>query len=158
MSCNIFLHGLESSNRGTKGSFFTEQFPGMLVPDFSGSLSERMEKLNDILSNKSGITLAGSSYGGLMASIFTLNNKARVNKLILLAAAINLADFDEYLDKTTDTPTILYHGTMDTVIPIKPVIERANMCFKNLIVHTVEDDHMLHRTFKTIEWANILNL
>ena len=46
----------------------------MIVPDFSGPLLERMEKLNGILSGKTEIILVGSSYGGLMASIFTLEN------------------------------------------------------------------------------------
>jgi pimeloyl-ACP methyl ester carboxylesterase len=156
MSCNIFLHGLDSSSQGTKATYFKEKFPGMLVPDFSGSLSERMDKLNSILSDKSGITLVGSSFGGLMASIFTLDNASRIKSLILLAPAISFADFDEYLYKSTDIPTILYHGTMDTVIPIEPVFERAGRCFNNLSIYKVKDDHMLHKTFKTIGWDNIL--
>ena len=81
MPCKIFLHGLDSSSQGTKGKYFKEKFPGMLVPDFSGSLSIRMEKLYDILSGKTEITLIGSSYGGLMATIFTLENEAKVKNL-----------------------------------------------------------------------------
>ena len=156
MSCRIFLHGLESSSRGTKGRYFKETFPGMLVPDFKGPLSKRLEKLFDILSDESEIILAGSSYGGLMASIFTLKNEIRVNRLILLAPAINPGEFNEYSDLTTEVPTIIYHGKEDSVIPIDPVYERAKKCFKNLAFRSVDDDHMLHKTFGTIDWENLL--
>lgn len=156
MSCRVFLHGLESSSQGTKGRYFKTKFPGMLIPDFSGNLGARMEKLNDILSDVSGITLAGSSYGGLMASIFTLENFSKVKGLILLAPAINLHEFDDYRDLTTEVPVIVYHGTGDDVIPIDPVYEQAKKCFKNLTFHRVDDDHMLHKTFKKIDWLEIL--
>lgn len=156
MPYRIFLHGLDSSSKGTKGRFFKEKFPGMLVPDFSGSLLKRMEKLNDILSDKSKITLVGSSYGGLMASIFTLKNSSRVKGLILLAPAINLDEFDDYRNLTTVVPTTVFHGTEDTVIPITPVYEQSIKCFKNLIFYRVDDDHMLHKTFNTIDWEKIL--
>ena len=157
MSCRIFLHGLDSSSQGTKGRYFSEKFPGMLVPDFSGSLSERMEKLYDILSGKTEITLVGSSYGGLMAAIFTLENSSRLKNLILLAPAVNLNEFNDYRGLSTEVPTTLYHGTMDSVIPIDPVYEQAKKCFKNLTFHRVEDDHMLHSTFTSIDWEKLLN-
>jgi len=128
----------------------------MLVPDFSGSFSERMEKLYGILSNKSEILLVGSSYGGLMASIFTLENSSRVQGLTLLAPAINLDEFNDCRELTTDVPTTVYHGTEDTVIPIDSVYEQSKKCFKNLTFHRVDDDHMLHKTFKKIDWKNIL--
>ena len=156
MPCKIFLHGLDSSSQGTKGRYFKEKFPGMVVPDFSGSLSVRMEKLNEILSNESEITLVGSSYGGLMASIFTLENSSRVLGLTLLAPAINLYEFNDYKELSTEVTTTLYHGSMDNVIPIDPVYEKAKKCFKNLAFHRVDDDHMLHKTFKTIDWFAIL--
>jgi pimeloyl-ACP methyl ester carboxylesterase len=151
MSCIIFLHGLDSSSQGTKGRYFKERFPGMLIPDFSGSLFTRMDKLNRILSSESRIILAGSSYGGLMASIFTLENSSRVKGLVLLAPAINLDDFDDYRDLATKVPTTIYHGTEDNIIPITPVYEQSKKCFKNLTFHRVNDDHMLHKTFTTIE-------
>ena len=156
MTYRIFLHGLDSSSQGTKGRYFKEKFPGMLVPDFSGSLSARMEKLNDILSEKTDIKLVGSSFGGLMASIFTLENSSRVKSLTLLAPAININEFNDYRELSTEVSTTVYHGTEDSVIPIDPVYERARKCFKNLIFHRVEDDHMLHKTFGTIDWPAIL--
>lgn len=156
MPYRIFLHGLDSSSQGTKGRYFKEKFPGVIVPDFSGTLSARIDKLNDILSDKTEITLAGSSYGGLMASIFTLKNSSRIQSLTLLAPAINLDEFNDCRDLVTTVPTTVYHGTGDTVIPIDPVYEQSKRCFKNLTFHRVEDDHMLHKTFRTIDWKTIL--
>ena len=157
MTYRIFLHGLDSSSQGTKGRYFKEKFPGMLVPDFSGSLSARMEKLNDILSEKTDIKLVGSSFGGLMASIFTLENSSRVASLTLLAPAININEFNDYRELSTEVSTTVYHGTEDSIIPIDPVYEQAQKCFKNLTFHRVEDDHMLHKTFKIIDWYELLN-
>ena len=34
----VFIHGLDSSSRGTKGSFFRERYPGMFMEDYSGPL------------------------------------------------------------------------------------------------------------------------
>lgn len=150
MTCRIFLHGLDSSSRGTKGRYFRERFPGMLVPDFSGSLLERMEKLYSVLSGKSEIVLVGSSYGGLMAAIFTLEKSSKVKDLILLAPAINLYEFDKYRGMTTGVPTVVYHGTKDTVIPITSVYEQAKKSFSNLTFNNVEDEHMLHKTFNIL--------
>jgi len=41
----IFLHGLESSSRGAKAAFLRDLYPDMLIPDFKGSLAERMASL-----------------------------------------------------------------------------------------------------------------
>ena len=128
----------------------------MLVPDFSGSISERMEKLKEALLNKFKIMLVGSSYGGLMASIFALENSSKVQGLILLAPAINIKEFNDYRDLTTEVPVTVYHGTEDSVIPVEPVYEQSKKCFKNLTFHRVDDDHMLHKTFMTIDWRKTL--
>ena len=60
----VFIHGLESSSQGTKGSFFTRRYAGMIVEDFPGTLGERMAKLERLLENMSDLILVGSSYGG----------------------------------------------------------------------------------------------
>ena len=48
----IFIHGQESSSQGTKGIFFRNLFPEMIIPDFSGDVSERMLKLEELLRDK----------------------------------------------------------------------------------------------------------
>ena len=156
MSIKIFIHGLESSNQGTKGVFFKEKFPDMIIPDFPGSLQERMKKLDEILSEKSGIRMVGSSFGGLMAAIFAAEHENRVDKLILLAPALNLMEFSDYHEKRIAVPVWMYHGQDDEVIPLETVEEIAKKIFLNLTFHAMDDDHYLHKTFKTIDWKTLL--
>ena len=156
MSVRIFLHGLESSHQGTKSIFFRERYPGMIIPHFTGDLQERMEKLKRVLSDKSDIRLVGSSFGGLMASLFALENESRVEKMILLAPAINLMGFAPHKNKTVSVPVRIYHGSGDQVIPLAEVEPIARETFLNLSFHAVDDDHFLHRTFKTIDWDSLL--
>jgi len=157
MPKKIFIHGLESSNKGTKAVFFKQRYPDMIIPNFPGSLEQRMEKLCEILSGESGIRLVGSSFGGLMASLFAMENEPKVDKLILLAPAINLMDLTKYGKKQIPVPVRIYHGKDDEVIPLKEVKKVAEDLFRNLSFHTVDDDHMLHRTFETIDWDGLLN-
>ena len=60
----IFLHGLEGSSQGIKATLLRQLFPGILTPDFSGSLQERMARLSTILGEQRGWTIIGSSFGG----------------------------------------------------------------------------------------------
>ena len=156
MSLRIFIHGLESNNQGTKAIYFREKFPGMLTPNFPGPLDERMARLQAILSGKSDILMVGSSFGGLMASIFAMENEPNVSKVILLAPAINLMEFTPYRERKTLMPVHIYHGRQDEVIPISDVEEVAKKVFSNLTFHAVDDDHYLHKTFKTMDWDSLL--
>ena len=156
MSIKVFIHGWESSNQGTKSIFFRERYPDMLIPNFSGNLQQRMEKLEGILSEKSGLRLVGSSFGGLMASIFTMENEARVERVILLAPAIHSMEFFHYRERKISVPVWIYHGSGDEVIPLRDVERVAKHAFLNLSFNTIEDDHSLHKTFKTIDWHRLL--
>jgi len=157
MSLRLFIHGLESNNQGTKAVYFRKNFPGMLTPNFPGPLQERMAKLQAILSGQSDILLVGSSFGGLMASIFTMDHEARVRRLILLAPAINLMEFTPYRERKLSMPVTLHHGRQDEVISIEEVRKVARQVFSNLTFHAVDDDHYLHKTFETIEWGTLLS-
>ncbi len=153
----VFIHGLESSSQGTKGTFFRERYPDMIVKDFRGSLKKRMDKLNKILLHKTDIILAGSSFGGLMAAIFTCNNEDKVKKLILLAPALNLKEFKSYLKMRIDIPVTVYHGKNDDVVPVTFVQKIARKVFTNVIYNIVDDDHPLSKTFKSFNWDELLN-
>jgi pimeloyl-ACP methyl ester carboxylesterase len=157
MPCKIFIHGLDSSNKGTKSIFFRQRYPGMIIPYFTGDLPERMKKLTDILNGKTGIRLVGSSFGGLMGTLFTLENEPRVERLVLLAPAINLITEIEHTPQKIAVPVWLYHGIEDDVIPLRGVEKVARQMFSNLTFNEVEDDHFLHRTFKRIDWDALLN-
>jgi pimeloyl-ACP methyl ester carboxylesterase len=156
VSLRIFIHGLESNNQGTKAIYFREKFPGMLTPNFPGPMDERMARLREIVSGQNGILLVGSSFGGLMASIFAMENEPSVSKLILLAPAINLMEFTPYRERKTLMPVHIYHGRQDEVIPISDVEEVARQVFSTLTFHAVDDDHYLHKTFNTIDWDSLL--
>ena len=153
----IFIHGLESSSQGTKGVFFKEKFPDMIIPNFPGSLQERMEKLHGILAGKSGIRMVGSSFGGLMAAIFAAEHEDRVDKLILLAPALNLMEFSDYHEKKIAVPVWVYHGRNDEVIPLEAVEGIAKKIFPNLTLHAMDDDHYLHKSFMAIDWKTLLS-
>jgi len=152
----VFIHGLEGSSQGTKGVFFRERYPDMIIEDFHGTLEQRMNKLNSILAEKTSLIMVGSSYGGLMAAIFAFNNQQRVKRLILLAPALIFHEFEPYLQKRTDTPVMIYHGKGDDVIPLAPVHEIARRVFENLTFIMVDDDHILSKTFKSIGWDKLL--
>jgi pimeloyl-ACP methyl ester carboxylesterase len=152
----IFIHGLESSNQGTKSIFFREQFPGMLIPHFTGGLSQRMDKLHETLEGMSDIAIVGSSFGGLMASLFAMSEEPRVNRLILLAPALNFIELSGYNTKAISTPVWIYHGKDDDVIPLLAVEDVAGRLFTNLCFNKVDDDHFLHKTFKHIDWTELL--
>ena len=153
-----FIHGLESSSRGTKGAFFSERYPDMIVGDFSGSFSQRMIKLEDLLEGKQLLVLVGSSYGGLMAAVYACLHEERVKKLILLAPALHLEPFDPYLNKRLSMPITIFHGLQDKVVPLTTVRAIAEQLFVNHEFNAVEDDHPLHTTFASLDWDALLSL
>ena len=154
----IYLHGLESDSNSGKASLFREWFPGMLTPDFKGLFEERMSQLYPILSDKTGWTLIGSSFGGLMGTVFTCDHPTQVRKLVLLAPALLRDAFGSYLDlKPVSVPTVIIHGTLDTVVPLEPVREIAQKLFANLTYHIVEDDHRLGKSVHELDWKEILS-
>ena len=154
----VFVHGLESSSDGTKGTYFRKGYHGMIVEDYVGTLEERMIRLNEILADKKELVLVGSSYGGLMAAIYACENESRVKKLILLAPALNLDEFKPYLSKRIAVPVIAYHGSQDDVVPLEPVKKIATSIFPNSSYNTVKDDHPLSTTFPTFDWDDLLEI
>jgi pimeloyl-ACP methyl ester carboxylesterase len=153
-----FIHGLDSSSRGTKGSYFRARYPGMFTEDYSGPLEERMAQLEKGLSGTGNLILVGSSYGGLMAAIFACANETRVRRLILLAPALGHADFTTCSRQPLQIPVTLYHGRFDVVVPPEPTRRIAKHLFGNLDHHLVEDDHNLHRIFPTLDWDALLEI
>jgi pimeloyl-ACP methyl ester carboxylesterase len=115
-----------------------------------------MDKLRAVLPEQTDIVLVGSSFGGLMASLFALENEERVRKLILLAPAIHLMDAS-YRKMKTAVPAWVYHGRQDEVIDIQEVQRVAETLFADLRFYAVEDDHFLHETFKAMPWDLLLS-
>ena len=153
----VYLHGSDSNSNSGKARLFREWFPGMLTPDFTGTFEERMAQLHSILSNKTDWTLIGSSYGGLMGTIFTLEHAPKVRKLILLAPALTLDPLASLANpQLVSIPTHLIHGTLDTVVPLEPVRAVAQKLFTDLTIHIVEDDHRLGKSVHELDWETIL--
>lgn len=152
----VFIHGLESSGQGTKGTWFRKRYPDMIIEDYPGSLENRMDKLRGILADKNDLVLAGSSYGGLMAAMYACDNEHKIKRLILLAPALDLEEFKPYLNRKIEVPTILYHGSRDDVVPLEQVRKIASKIFRNLSHHIVDDDHPLSETFTSFDWDNLL--
>ena len=153
----IYLHGSESDSNSGKARQFRGWFPGMLTPDFRGSFDERMNQLYSILSAKTDWTLIGSSFGGLMGATYTHDHPTQVRKLILLAPALTLDPFASRADlRSVSVPTIVVHGTLDTVVPLEPVREIVQRVFTNVKYHIVEDDHRLHKSMYEFDWESII--
>jgi pimeloyl-ACP methyl ester carboxylesterase len=153
----IYLHGLESTSQSGKARQFAEKFPGMVTPDFTGEFEERMTQLKPILGRKKNWIIIGSSFGGLMGTVFTCKHPTQVRKLILLAPALLREPFGSYLDlEPVSVPTIIIHGTADDVVPLEPVREIAEKLFTNLQYIVVDDGHRLHEAFGELDWEEII--
>lgn len=152
----FFLHGLDSSGQGTKGCYFAEHFPHVHRPDFAGTLENRLSRLTHLCRNKQGLVLIGSSFGGLMATSYAITHPDKVDRLILLAPALNFADYRPPVRKLT-VPCLLVIGRYDTITPPALVIPLAEASFANLEIRVEDDDHMLHRSFSSLDWSTILS-
>ena len=152
---SYFLHGLDSSGNGTKGRFFADNYPHIVRPDFTGSLADRLEQLAELCANQHELLFIGSSFGGLMATRYAIDNPETTARLILLAPALNFADYQPPV-QPLQIPTLVVIGSRDTVTPAAVVIPLARATFADLKIDIVDDDHLLHATFPSIEWQNLL--
>ncbi len=148
----VFIHGQDSSSRTYKAELLRQARPGALVPDFTGDLAARMAQLEPLLAVHESWVMIGSSMGGLMGALWACAHPARVRRLVLLAPAIHLPEFASPPPAPVDVPTVIYHGTRDTVVPLEPVRAIAEQVFRDLTFHTVDDDHRLHATAERIDW------
>ncbi len=152
----VFIHGLESSSQGNKARYFREKYPDMLIEDYRGPLDRRMAKLEKLLAGKQDLIIVGSSYGGLMAAMYTCRHPEDVRKLVLLAPALDLDDFTPFQSRNLDVATTIFHGRNDDVVPLNPVRDIARRVFTNLSFNILEDDHPLSATFETLDWDDLL--
>jgi len=155
MTTTIFIHGLDSSSQGTKGRWFAKHFPDMIIPDFAGDLSNRLQKLERLCDGQDDLVLVGSSFGGLMATCYAASYPRQCCKLILLAPALN---FSEFIPPETPiiTPVILIIGEHDAVTPPDKVLPLAKSSFANLQITTCDDDHLLYGIFYRLNWQEML--
>ena len=161
----IFIHGLESSGDGFKGQLLRKLLPSCLTPNFAtynpkipikNLLKERMEQLISILKDKTHWIIIASSFGGLMGALFTLKYPSKVSKLILLAPYLSTPALDSKKYSPVDIPVIVFHGTLDEVVPIKRARARAEKIFTNLTYNSINDNHSLQKTVQALDWKEII--
>ena len=152
----VFIHGLESTAQGTKGKFFSQKFPQMIIENYTGDFDTRMCRLENILKGKNNLVIVGSSYGGLMAATFALDNEPLIKKMVLLAPALNLPEFRTKSNAKLLKPVVIYHGKQDIVVDPYVVKEDALKLFSNLEHHLVDDDHALSNIFPLLDWEKLL--
>jgi pimeloyl-ACP methyl ester carboxylesterase len=161
----IFIHGLESSGKGFKGTYLKNLFPDILTPNFKifkknksleTLLKERMEQLDLILKTRNPWIIIGSSFGGLMATIYALQNPEKTARLILFAPflAAPMLQIDGILP--LNIPTIIFHGRHDEIAQYKASRKKAFQLFANLEFNTTEDHHDLNKTTTTLNWNKLI--
>ncbi|NNF47809.1 MAG: alpha/beta fold hydrolase [Desulfofustis sp.] len=151
----IFLHGLDSSGRGTKGTYFSTRYPDMLRPDFEGTLQQRLSQLHNLLANDQRFIVVGSSFGGLMGACLAMDKPQNVHRLIMLAPALNFHEFQVPAQKI-ETEAVLIIIKNDVVTPPDIFVPAAQTTFSDLQVSIVDDDHLLHQTFFSLDWDYLL--
>ena len=161
----IFVHGMESSGQGFKGRLLRNIFPNIKTPSFfpytpntsfQELLKKRMDQLVPILQEKTSWAIIGSSFGGLMASLYAFRYPENVDRLVLLAPFLDDKNLDPRDHKPIDVPVIVFHGKNDAVVNLDITRRRANELFKNLIYNEVEDDHFLHPTVSRLDWYKVV--
>jgi len=166
----IFIHGMESAGTGAKANLLRSRIPEILTPTFytyepgmpyQELLAKRMAQLNTILETKVPWTLIGSSFGGLMATLYASHHPQKIEKMILLAPFLNVPEAaPQNLPSTPlKIPVIVFHSRKDQVVPLKIVKPRAEQLFSDLTYHIVEDDiHRLQKTAERLDWKALLQL
>lgn len=153
---SYFLHGLDSSGKGTKGRFFNQYYPQVVCPDFEGTLPNRLDQLQALCKHQQQLILIGSSFGGLMATCYATKHPEKIARLILLAPALNFEGYQPPAE-LLQIPTTLIIGKHDTVTPAALVIPLAESTFADLEIRIEDDDHMLHKSFTALNWTDLLN-
>lgn len=127
----------------------------MLRPDFNGTLSERMDMLYQLIAGYPDLIAVGSSFGGLMAAQLAIENPDQVKRLILLAPALNFHEY-QIPSRKVECETLVVIGKDDVVTPPDIVVPAAEATFSHLQISIVADDHLLHDTYRELDWKSLL--
>lgn len=152
----LFIHGLAGSGQGFKATYLLGLYPDLLAPDFPGDFYERMAQLRLLLANSTGWTLIGSSMGGLMATVYACTHPGLIDRLVLLAPALNYIDPEDNTLQLTDIPVTVIHGLRDDIVPIDKTREMAEHLFSNLTFMTFDATHDLNAIVPLLDWPALL--
>lgn len=150
--CVCFLHGLDSSPEGTKGSLIKGAFPDAIIPELPPDLSKRLSMVEKAITRP--VVLVGSSLGGLTALSYARRRPEMVRAMVLLAPAVGISfagvsrDTDIMPEIPSGIPATIIAGERDEVIPlpgIRALYERSvDAHLVRFII--VDDDHNLHQS------------
>ncbi|WP_194756316.1 alpha/beta fold hydrolase [Aliidiomarina indica] len=137
-----FFHGLESGPHGQKYHLIRAQYPELIAPDFQGmDLAARIAHAEQTTRDQHGVTLVGSSFGGLLAARLYALYPERFKTLLLLAPAVHTEEGDA-VDKLPPASHIrVIHGLRDEVVPFDRVDQFCQRFGIELI--SVDDEHRL---------------
>jgi pimeloyl-ACP methyl ester carboxylesterase len=132
----VYLHGFASSARSSKAAFFAEKLASkgieMVVPDLNGpdfstlTVSRMLKQAEDAIDEAGdSVALIGSSLGGFVAVQASLRRETRVQRLVLLAPALDvdgkrLSDLgDRGLDEwKTSNRLEVFHYAYGRMMPV----------------------------------------
>ncbi|EGN74788.1 alpha/beta hydrolase family protein [Idiomarina sp. A28L] len=138
----FFFHGLESGPHGSKYQLIKKAFPELESPDFQDmDLHQRLAKAAEVTQGLTGVTLIGSSFGGLLAARLYSLYPERFKSLVLLAPAVHTDEGEQVTELPPASRIRVIHGKSDEVVPHAKVAEFCKRFGISLI--TVEDEHRL---------------
>lgn len=138
----FFFHGLESGPHGSKYHLLKAVYPELHAPDFQGmDLAARLAHAEHETRGLSGVTLVGSSFGGLLAARLYSLYPERFKSLLLLAPAVHTEEGDRVNELPPAARVRVIHGDADEVVPHAKVAEFCKRFGLELI--TVADEHRL---------------
>ena len=142
----LFIHGLESSPKGTKAVYLDKEFealtPAINTGDFAACMAQQTAAIETFCPD----VVVGSSFGGLVAVQLLASGAWRGPTLLLAQASFRL-DPDASLPE--GVPVLLVHGTRDEVIPVEHSRRLATTGTPKLVRYVEVDD--THRLLSLIE-------
>lgn len=143
----VWAHGLEGSPQGTKVQALRAAGYDVAAADYNGlTLLERVALL-ERETEGGDVLLAGSSYGGLTAAVVAARHPGRFAGLLLCAPALALkeppVDDVEAHRAPPGLPTVVIHGTQDTICPLDASRGYAERSGEHVELWVVDDGHRL---------------
>ena len=153
----VFIHGLDSSSRGTKGTFFQsnprDDHGRFLRPLQTEDGTARAEPRSEEQPDPRRFELWGPH-----GCAICVQKRIRTRHSSSSPPPYEHGDFSPYDATPLELPVTLYHGRQDLVVPPEPTRLIAERLFRNMEIHLVDDDHNLHLVFPMLDWDRLLEM
>ncbi|CUS47331.1 MAG: putative hydrolase of the alpha/beta superfamily [Idiomarinaceae bacterium HL-53] len=138
----LFFHGLESGPHGQKFHMIASDYEELESPDFQNlDLEQRLLVAEEVTRNRTGLTVIGSSFGGLVAARLYSHYPERFQSLVLLAPALHTEAADVIARMPSAEQATVIHGTQDSVVPFEASERFCQKFYLPLVA--VADGHRL---------------